>query len=135
MLSAFSFGPGIPRDRQRLQVAAAPVSRKYCWSGMTPKVKCTWKVLRGTIGTVGAHHEFVVALEQARRDVAVVRSRIIEVAEHGFVRRVLHRQRVVRLFPEIALRLVARDAGLHTDIRVGVGCGCRVAARDGAPTK
>ena len=67
------------------------------------------------VGAVGLDEEFVVLFEKARLDAEIVETGIIEIAEHGSGRSVLHGVLMLGLLPQRGFSLVAPCAGLATD--------------------
>ena len=64
---------------------------------------------------VGLDQEFSVLAEEARAHAVVVKVRVVEIAEHRLVGRVIHGVLVLRRSPKLRFRLMAPGAGLAAD--------------------
>ena len=69
-----------------------------------------------SIGTIGLHEKLSILTEEARLHTEIVKTHVVEIAEHRPVGGVLHCPLVLRRHPQPCLRLVTASAGAAADI-------------------
>ena len=97
-LAAFVLGPAVPGDRQRLQPAVGEFDEILLQRVDTERVLD----LEGgelAVRPVGLDEKLSVLAEEARTHAVIVEARVVEIAEHRLVGRVLHREVVLRGAP------------------------------------
>ena len=119
--------PAVPGDRQRLQPAVGEFDEVLL---QRIDAEGVFHLERGELAvrTVGLDQELSVLAEEARMHAVIVEAGIVEIAEHRFVGRVVHRVLVLRAAPKLRLRLVAAGAGLAAD-KCGDGRLARIPGR------
>src|SRR5262249_53092589 len=113
-LTAALLRPTVPGERQRLQPTVGELDQVLLQGIHTEDVLH----LKGgelAVGAVGFDQKFPVLAEETGTHAVMVEARVVEIAEHGLVGRVLHGALMLRCAPELRLRLVAADAALATD--------------------
>ena len=101
-LAALLLRPAVPGDRQRLQAAVGKLDQVLLQRIDAERV-LDLEVGELAVGPVGLDEELSVLAEEARTHAVIVEARIVEIAEHRFVGRVLHGVLVLRAAPELAL--------------------------------
>jgi hypothetical protein len=105
----------VPSDLQRLQAPAGQGDQVLLQRRDAEGV-AHLEVGQLAVGSVGADHELVAALEEAGGDALVLERGVVEVAAHRLLGRCGHGLRVVRLLPLPALLLMATEALLVVDV-------------------
>ena len=113
-LAALVLRPAVPGDRQRLQAAIGKLDQVLL---QRIEAEGVLDLERGelAVGAVGLDEELAVLAEEARAHAVIVEARVVEIAEHRFLGRVVHRVLVLRGAPQLRLRPVAAGAGLAAD--------------------
>ncbi len=114
-LAAFLLRARIPGDRQGLQPAAAEL-HKILLERLDSESEFHFVFVQRAVGSVGADHEGVAAAVESAGHTGKSNARVMKIARHGRLRRVLHGARVMGAFPGVGLRLMALAAGLAADI-------------------
>src|SRR5262249_43796618 len=114
----------VPGDRERLQPAVGERDQ-ILLQRVDPEGVFDLEGRGLAVGTVGLDHKFAVPPEEARADAVVVEARLVEIAEDGLLRRVVHGELVLRFAPQVALGAMAAGTGLAADEvrRTGRGAG------------
>src|SRR5262249_54305116 len=113
-LAALLFRPAVPGDRQRLQAAVGKLDQVLL---QRVDAESVFHLERGepAVGPIGLDQKFPVLAEEAGMQAVVIEARVVEIAEHRLVGRVIHRQLVLRRAPERRLRLMTLCASLAAD--------------------
>ena len=113
-LTAFIFRSAVPGERKRLQAAIGKF-HEILLQGIEAERVLHLKRGKFAVGAIGLHEELAVLAEKAGMHPVVVEARIIEIAKHGLVRRVIHRVLVLRAMPRLRFDVVALGTGLAAD--------------------
>src|SRR5262245_56572282 len=113
-LAALVLRTAVPGERQRLQPAVGKLDEI-----LLQRIDAEGVLhLEGgelAVRPVGLDQEFSVPAEEAGMHAVMVEARVVEIAEHGLVGRVLHGEPVLRCAPQLRLGAVAAGAGLAAD--------------------
>ena len=99
-LAALVLRPAVPGDRQRLQPAVGKCDQVLL-KRIDPERVFDFELGELAVRAVGLDQELAVAAEEARLDAVMLESRVGEIAEDGFVRRMVHRELMMRAVPEL----------------------------------
>ena len=113
-LAALVLRPAVPGERERLQTSVGKLDQ-ILLQRIDAEGVLDLEDGELAVGPIGLDQELSVLAEEARVHAEIVEARIIEVAEHGLVGGVIHRQLVLRGEPQLGLGLVAAGAGVAAD--------------------
>ena len=119
-LAALVLRPAIPGDRQRLQPAVGKFDQILLQRIEAERV-FDLEGRKLAVGPVGLDQEFSVLAKEARSHAVIVEARIVEIAEHRFVGRMVHRMLVLRRAPQLGFaRWQPAQVSLPTKVATGV---------------
>src|SRR5262249_48310293 len=119
-LAALVFRPAVPGDRKRLYAAVREFDQVLL-EGIDAEGVFDLERRKLAVGPVGLNEELFVFLEETGLDAVMVEPGVIEIAEHGSVRGVLHGMLVLGLLPKRCFGLVAIGASFTADKGGGRG--------------
>ena len=108
-LTALVLRATIPGDRERLQPSVGKFDQVLL---QRIQAECVFDLEHAELAVrpVGLDQEFSVFAEEARAHAVVPERRIVEIAEHGLVGRVIHRVLMLRRAPKVRFRAMAPGA-------------------------
>ena len=116
-LAALLLRAAVPGDRQRLQPAVGKLDQILL---QRIEAEGVFDLERGelAVGPVGLDQELAVLAKEARVHAVIVEARIVEIAKHGLVGRMVHRVLVLRAAPQrcLCLRGSRRRPSLPTKV-------------------
>src|SRR5262245_50917492 len=119
-LATLVFRPAVPGDGKRLDPAIREFDQ-ILLKGFDAEGVFHLESRKLAIGAIGLDEELVVLREEAGMDAVVIKTRVVEVAEHGGGRSVLHGKLVLGLLPKRGFGLMAIGAGFAADEGEGKG--------------
>ena len=113
-LAALILRPTVPGDSERL-IAPARKGDQILLQRIDAERKGNRIIMQRAVRPFGAHHECLATAAESRRDAMMIEARAVEIAQHRFGRRLLHRLRMMRDRPVQRLIRVAAGAGGGAD--------------------
>src|SRR5262245_62179575 len=113
-LAALLLRATVPGNRQRLQPTVGKLDQ-ILLERIDAEGVFDLEGAERSVRPVGLDEEFAVFAEEARVHIVIVETRVVEVAEHGFVVGMGHRTAMLRAAPESLLCLVAARADVASD--------------------
>ena len=113
-LSALLLWPAVPGDRERLQPPVREFDQILLQRIEAERV-LDLERRELSVRPVGLDKKFAVLAEEARAHAVIIDMRIVEIAEHGRVGRVIHRVLVLRRAPVLRFSPMTAGAGLAAD--------------------
>ena len=114
-LSALFLRPAVPGDRQCLQSAIREFDQVLL-QRIDPEGVFHREGGQLSVRAVGLDQELAGLPEKPRAYAVIIEARVVEIAEHRLVVRVLHRLLVLGRTPKLRLRLMTARAGLAADV-------------------
>ena len=113
-LAALAFRPAVPRNRQRLH---APVWKldQILLQRIDAERVFDFECGEPAVRPIGLDVKSCIFPEEARPNPVIIEARIIEIAQHGFLRGMLHGKGVLGRAPQLRLRLMTSGAALAAD--------------------
>ena len=115
-LTALALGPAVPGDRQSLQPAIGECD-EILLQRVDPERVLDFEGGELSVWSVGLDKKLPVLAEETGMHAVIVETRVVEIAEHRLVGRVLHGEVVLRGAPQLRFGTVAAGAGLAADER------------------
>ena len=113
-LAAFVLRPAVPGKRESLQAAVGKLDEVLLQRIDAERV-LDLEGAELAVRAVGLDDEFSVLAEEAGAHAEIFETRIVEIAEHRLVGRVLHGELVLRRAPQVRFGAVAAGAGFAAD--------------------
>jgi hypothetical protein len=121
-LAALLLRTTVPHNRQRLNASIGKLDQVLL-QRIDPESVFHLERGRVAVGAVSLDQELPILAKETRTHAVIVEARVVKIAKHRLVSRVIHRLLVVRCAPQLRLRLMAPGAGVAADERCSGSAG------------